>query len=676
MSRFRTAPLALALGLALALPVAAIEPIRFDKAQLDGDVAVCTDLNKFVNQKWLAANPIPGDRVTWGSFEVLGERSLQVQAELAAKAAEEKGAAVGTPARIVGDFWATAMDEAKANELGITPIRKNLDEIAALKDGAAVADYIRSSYARGIGFVFGFGPAADFKDSTVNIAYVAQAGLSLPDRDYYFDEDKAEIRAAFVAHVAKVLELSGSSADEAAKLAQDVMAFETRLAKVSKSSEELSRDVSLFYNPVTVADADKMTPNFEWTRFFEAQGIAAPKMFSMAIPAFHQEFDKMLGDVPVQTWRAYLRFQSVDAAAPFLSDAFALENFNFYNKTLRGQKEMQPRWKRALNAINGNAGEALGQLYVRENFPPESKARMEQLVANLSAALKVRLEALDWMTPETRQRALAKWASFTPKIGYPSKWRDWSGLKTSRDSYVGNVLAGLAFNYQYNLAKIGKPVDKTEWQMSPQTVNAYYNPQLNEIVFPAAILQPPFFDPNVDDALNYGGIGAVIGHEMIHGYDDQGSRFGPTGNFENWWTDADKKGFEALTAKLTKQFDGYEAIPSMHVNGKLTLGENIADLGGLAVAFDAMKRAQGADFTDPMVDGMTQEQRFYMNWGTVWRRNFTDSELQVRLKTDPHAPAGFRANGAPSNMDSFRSAFACKPGDAMVRTGEDQIKIW
>jgi putative endopeptidase len=676
MSRIRFSPLSLALALAIALPAAAVEPISFDKSQLDGDVAVCTDLNKFVNQKWLAANPIPGDRVTWGSFEVLGERSLQIQAELAAAAGEKKDAAVGTPDRIVGDFWATAMDEARTNALGIDPIKPELARIAALKSGADIAEFLRTSYAKGQGYVFGFGPSADFKDSAVNIAYVAQAGLGLPDRDYYFDADKKVQRDAYVAHIAKVLEMSGIPAADAAKQSQDVMAFETRLAKVSKSSEELSRDVSLFYNPVTIADADKMTPNFEWTKFFEAQGIAAPKMFSMAIPAFHAEFDKMLEDVPVAQWQSYLRFQTVDAASPFLSDDFATENFNFYNKALRGQQEMQPRWKRALNAVNGNAGEALGQLYVRANFPPESKRRMEELVGNLSAALKVRIEGLEWMSADTKTKALEKWASFTPKIGYPDKWRDWSGLKTSRDSYIGNIMAGIAFNYQYNLAKIGKPVDRSEWGMSPQTVNAYYNPQQNEIVFPAAILQPPFFDPKADDALNYGGVGAVIGHEMIHGYDDQGSRFGPTGNFENWWTDADKKGFEELTAKLVAQFNEYEATAGAKVNGNLTLGENIADLGGLAVAFDAMKRAQGPDFKDPMIDGYTQEQRFFMNWGTVWRRHFTPSELQVRLKTDPHAPANFRAIGTPSNMTHFAEAFSCKPGDPMVRSGEKQIKIW
>ena len=676
MKRLSLTPLCLTLGLTLSASAFAVEPIRFEASQLDGDIAVCDDLNQFVNNKWLKANPIPGDRVTWGSFEVLGERSLQVQAEIAAAAAKKTDAKVGSVERIVSDFWATGMDEERANALGIAPLAEEIKAIEALDSGEKIADYLRATYAKGRGFVFGFGPSPDFKDSTVQIAYVAQAGLGLPDRDYYFDEDKAAQREAYVAHIAKILELSGVPAADAAKQSKDVMAFETRLAKVSKSSEELSRDVALFYNPITPAEADKLTPNFSWTRFFESQGVAVPAMFSFAIPEFHQEFAKMLTDEDAAHWRAYLLFQTVDGAAPFLSDAFATENFNFYNKTLRGQKEQQPRWKRSLNTLNGMAGEALGQLYVAQAFPPESKARMETLVGNLSAALKVRLENLEWMSADTKKKALEKWASFTPKIGYPDKWRDWSGLQTSRDSYIGNIEAAIEFNYRWNLAKIGKPVDRSEWGMSPQTVNAYYNPQQNEIVFPAAILQPPFFDAKADDALNYGGIGAVIGHEMIHGYDDQGSRFGATGNFENWWTDADKKGFEALTAKLTEQFDGYEAAPSMHVNGTLTLGENIADLGGLAVAFDAMKRAQGADFKDPKIDGYTQEQRFYMNWGTVWRRHFTPEELQVRLKTDSHAPANFRAIGAPSNMTSFADAFSCKAGQPMVRGADKQIDIW
>ena len=383
----------------------------------------------------------------------------------------------------------------------------------------------------------------------------------------------------------------------------------------------------------------------------------------------------MLGDVPVDQWQAYLRFHTVDGASPYLSDAFAEENFNFYSKAMRGQAEMKNRGKRVLDTIESQAGDALGQMYVKVAFPAESKAQMERLVSNLSGALKVHLEKLDWMSDETKAKAMEKWASFTPKIGFPDKWRDWSGLKTSRDSYIGNLIAANEFNYKWNLSKIGKPVDKTEWGMSPQTVNAYYNPLANEIVFPAAILQPPFFDPKATDEMNYGGIGAVIGHEMIHGYDDQGSRFGPTGNFENWWTPADTKGFTGLTDKLIAQFNAYEAAPGKNVNGKLTLGENIADLGGLAVAYDAMKTATAAT-PDPMTDGMTRDQRFFANWATVWRRNFTADELKVRLATDPHAPANFRAMGAPSNMPAFAAAFECKPGQPMVRAKDQQVVIW
>lgn len=644
---------------------------QFKATDLDAAKNACTDFNGFVNGQWLAANAIPGDRTSWGAFEMLGERSLAVQQQLAEQAAAMKGAS-GVE-KIVGDFWATGMDEVKIEAAGIAPLKSRLDAIDALKNGPGVAEYLRQSFAKGEQAVFGFGPSPDFKNSSMNIAYAFQGGLGLPDPGYY--TDKKDIVAEYEKHIAKVLELSGVAAADAAKQAKDVVAFETRLAKVSKSSEELSRDAGLSYNPVSLAEADKLAPNFPWTKFFESQGVEAPKMFSLAIPAFHAEVSKMLADTPAPVWKSYLRFHTVDGASPFLSKAFVQENFNFYNQTLRGQKEMRPRAKRVLGTIEGQAGEALGQMYVQVAFPAESKARMEELVKNLSMALKGRIENLAWMSPETKKKALEKWATFTPKIGYPDKWREWNGLQTSRNSYIENVLAANAFNYQWSLSKIGKPVDKTEWGMSPQTVNAYYNPLQNEIVFPAAILQPPFFDAKADDALNYGGIGAVIGHEMIHGYDDQGSRFGPTGNFENWWTEADSKGFSSLTSKLIAQFDGYEAAPGKMVNGNLTLGENIADLGGLAVAYDALQRAS-AGKPDPKVDGIDRDQRFFLNWGTVWRRNFTPKELEVRLVTDPHAPANFRAVGSPSNHPAFAKAFTCKAGDPMFRDGEKRIVIW
>jgi len=659
---------------ALTLDESKLPPMNsFKIGDLDTSKNACADFGGYVNGKWLAANAIPGDRSSWGAFEMLDERSVAAQRQLAEQAAADANAA-GVE-KIVGDFWATGMDAAKINAQGIAPLKNYLGEIDALADGPAVAEYLRKSYAKGEGQLFGFGPEADFKDSKMNLAYASQAGLGLPDRGYYFDADKKDKLAAYEKHVAKVLELSGVPAADAAKQAKDVVAFETRLAKVSKSSEDLSRDVELYYNPVTPADADKLTPNFPWTKFFESQGIAVPAKFSLAMPAFHQEVSKMLGDVPVDQWKSYLRFHTVDAASPYLSDAFVQENYEFNGKTMQGQKELKERGKRVLDTVENQAGEALGQMYVKVAFPAESKERMQVLVRNLSDALKLHIDNLAWMSPETKKKALEKWSSFTPKIGYPDKWRDWAGLATSRDSYIGNVLAANEFNYKWNLSKIGKPVDKTEWGMSPQTVNAYYNPLQNEIVFPAAILQPPFFDPKAPDEMNYGGIGAVIGHEMTHGYDDQGARFGPSGNFENWWSDTDAKGFKALTTKLVNQFNEYEATPGKTVNGKLTLGENIADLGGLAVAYDAMKKATAGQ-PDPKTDGLTRDQRFFLNWGTVWRRNFTPEALAVRLTTDPHAPANFRAIGAPSNIPAFAAAFSCKAGDPMVRSGDKQIVIW
>ena len=659
---------------ALTLDESKLPPVnRFQLADIDSSKNACTNLADYANSKWLAANPVPNDRTSWGAFEMLDERSVGVQHQLAEQAAADPNA-TGIE-KIVGDFWSTGMDEAKVNAQGLEPLKSRLDAIAALNDKDAIAEYLRTSAAKGENLLFGFGAEADFKNSGMNMAYASQGGLGLPDRGYYFDKDKKDKLDAYQAHVAKTLELSGTPAADAAKQAEAVVAFETRLAKVSKSSEEMSRDVSLFYNPVTLADADKLTPNFPWTKFFDSQGVAAPEKFSLAMPAFHEEVSKAIADTAPSTWQAYLRFHTIDSAAPYLSQAFVDENYNFNGKVMRGQKEIKPRWKRVLATIEDGAGEAFGQMYVKVAFSPDSKAKMEKLVDNLRASLKTRIENLEWMSDETKKKAIAKWETFTPKIGYPDKWRDWSGLSTSRDSYIGNVLAANEFNYKWDLSKIGKPVDKTEWGMTPQTVNAYYNPLQNEIVFPAAILQPPFFDANADDASNYGGIGAVIGHEMTHGYDDQGARFGPTGNFEQWWTDADGKAFAARTGKLVDQFNGYTTSDGGKVNGKLTLGENIADLGGLNTAYDAMKKAT-AGTPDPKTDGLTRDQRFFLNWATVWRRNFTPEELKVRLTTDPHAPANFRAIGTPSNMPAFAAAFQCKAGDPMVRADDKKVVIW
>jgi len=650
----------------------------FNVADLDTSKNACVNLADFVNGKWLAANPVPSDKTSWGSFEMLDERSVAASKGIA-EAAAANTSATGIE-KLVGDLYASGMDTAKVEAAGIAPMQPMLDRIAALKTPADIAQYLRDEFAAGRGEVFAFGAEADFKNSSQKIGYAFQGGLSLPEKAYYLEDGPdgkyKAIREAFVQHVSKQLQNAGVAAADAGTQAKDVLAFETRLAKASLSPIEL-RNPENQYHYVTIADADKASPNFKWSEFFKANGVQADG-FSLSQPKFFAEFDKMLVDVPLAQWQAYLRINAIDGMAPYLADKFNDERFDFYSRTLRGQKDQKPRWKRVMDTVENTAGEALGQLYVKQYFPAESKAAMETLVGNLSQALKARIEGLEWMSPETKAKAMDKWASFTPKIGYPDKWRSWEGLATSRDGYVQNVLAAAKFNHAYQMAKIGKPVDRSEWGMSPQTVNAYYNPLMNEIVFPAAILQPPFFDLKADPALNYGGIGAVIGHEMLHGYDDQGSQFDATGNFNNWWTKADRDGFESRTAKLVKQFDDYVAIDGLHVKGQLTLGENIADLGGLNVAWDAYQKAlaDAGKSGDDKIDGYTENQRFFMNWATVWRRGFTPDELKVRLNTDPHAPANFRAIGAPSNMPAFATAFGCKTGDPMVRAEDQRVVIW
>ncbi|TAK55581.1 MAG: M13 family peptidase [Gammaproteobacteria bacterium] len=695
-------PLALAVAAALgagtccaaadpAAPAATTAPLRIDMASLpslphfaasdlDPGRPVCQDLNAHVNSQWLAANPVPADKTTWGSFEMLNERSLAVQKQIVEAAAAAQAAA-GTVTQKIGDLYGTGMDVARRNAQGGAPVQPLLAGIDAIETRAQIAPYLRRTFGQGQQSVFWFGPSEDFKNASMVIGYAFQGGLSLPEKAYYLEPKYEETRDSFVAHLERMLGLGGVDAAAARQQAQAVLAFETRLAGASLAPTEL-RDPANQYHYVTLAEADRLTPNFSWSQFMAVEGLQEVKGFSLSQPAFFAEVDRMLADTPVDDWRAYLRYHVLVDAAPYLSDAFADERFAFYGKAMRGQQEQKPQWKRVLDTVNGVLGEALGQVYVEQVFPESSKARMQALVQNLREALKVRLQDLEWMSDATKARALEKWQTFDPKIGYPDQWRDYSALGIDRNSsYLANVLAAGAFENAYQMGKIGKPADRKEWGMTPQTVNAYYNPTKNEIVFPAAILQPPFFDPAADDALNYGGIGAVIGHEIMHGYDDQGSQFDAQGNNQNWWTAADLEQFRARTARLVEQFSAYVALTDpqdgpLHVKGELTLGENIADLGGLTVAFDALQRAQGADYTDPMIDGFSQAQRYFLNFGTIWRRNFRPEELKVRLNTDPHAPAGFRANGAPSNLPAFAAAFQCQGGDGMVRDGEQRVVIW
>ncbi|SFS05154.1 putative endopeptidase [Dyella sp. OK004] len=671
-------PLAWAVGLALCTGAIAGPSGNFDVKELDKNIDACADFNGFVNAKWVAAHPIPADRTRWGSFDALREDSLNAQRGIVETAAGSAAKAKpGSIEQKIGYLYASGMDEAAIEKAGFDPIKPQLASIDALKSSKDVVAYITDSYAKGDGVVFGFFGNADFKDSNKQIAYASQGGLGLPTADYYSKPDFAKIRDAYVAHIARTLELTGVSAADAQTQAKEVMAFETRLAGASLVPTEL-RQPENRYHYVSIADADKVTPHFEWTAFFKAQGADVKDGFSLSHPKFFAEFDKMLADVPVTDWQAYLRFHAIDGAAPYLSKAFQQEDFDFNAKTLNGQKEMKARWKRTLDTVNEDMGMALGQLYVAKTFTPDSKQRAQALVDNLRVAYKARIEKLEWMSDATKQKALEKWASFTPKIGYPDKWRDWSGLQIKQGDYFGNVMSAAKFNYDYRIAKIGKPVDRSEWGMTPQTVNAYYNAQKNEIVFPAAILQSPFFDAKADDALNYGGIGAVIGHEMGHGYDDQGSKFDAQGNNVNWWTDADRKAFESRTDKLAEQFNSYEALPGKFVNGKLTMGENIGDLGGLNAAYDALQMALAKHPAEAnkKIDGYTPDQRFFLNWARVWRGNIRPEAQLTLLNTDPHAPAQFRAIGAPSNMQAFAQAFQCKADAKMVRSGEKQVKIW
>ena len=693
MKRKSFAPLALtaAIAAALSLPASAQQasmqhatadagkttPV-YDVTELDPAISACQDFDAYANSKWVAANPIPADKTRWGAFDALAEKSLDAQHALVVAADQGADAApAGSVQQKIGWLYRSGMDEAAIERAGYDPIKPELARIAALEDSADIVAWLGEAFADGRGAGFRFGGDADYKDASRQIAFASQGGLTLPTPDYYTKDEYKDLRAKYVAHIAKLFEMTGTPAAEAQAKADGVLAFETRLAKASLSRVEL-RNPKNTYNFVTIAEADAITPHFEWGAFFKALDVPVGDGFSLSQPKFFAEFDAMLDTVPAAQWRDYLAFHAIDGASNSLSKAFQDENFAFYGKTLNGQPEQPVRWKRVLGSVNGSMGQGLGQLYVKEYFPPEAKARAQQLVDNVRNALKARIEHLEWMSDETKAKAIGKWSTFLPKIGYPDKWRSWDGLEIKPGSWFDNLRAARRFNVRYGLDKIGKPTDRYEWGMTPQTVNAYYDPSTNTINFPAAILQPPFFYADGDDAINYGGIGAVIGHEAGHGFDDQGSQFDGAGNNANWWTPEDRARFEERTAKLAAQFDAYAPIPSMpdkHVNGKLTMGENIGDLGGLNFAYDAMKAAT-AGTPDPMIDGLSRDQRFFLNWARVWRGAIRDEAQLVRLNTDSHSPAKFRAIGAPSNMPAFAAAFQCKAGDAMVRPEKDRVVIW
>ncbi|HET8764212.1 MAG TPA: M13 family metallopeptidase [Rhodanobacter sp.] len=668
-----------------AATVASATPSKdvFNVDELGASDEACKNFDNFVNAKWVAANPIPADHTSWGAFAELAEKSLNTQHEIVEAAAKDANSAkAGSVAQKIGWLYASGMNDAAIEKAGFEPIKPQLTAIDGLKNTADIVTYLDQVAAEGDGQVFGFSSGADFHDATMQIGYAMQGGLGLPTRDYYFKPEFKAIRDAYVAYIAKTLELTGVSAADAAKQAGAVMKFETELAKASLAPTEL-RNLDNQYHFVSVKEADKLTPHFNWEQFFKAQGVTIDKGFSLSQPKFFVEFDKLLASAPAAQWQAYLRFHTIDDASSSLSKAFRDNKFDFYGKTLSGQPEQLPRWKQVLGGVNRAMGMGLGELYVAKVFTPETKQRAEVLVTNVRDALKNRIEHLDWMSEATKAKAVDKWNKFLPKIGYPDEgeWRDWSGLTISPDNWYANLEAAHKYNYQYDLAHIGKKTDRKEWGMTPQTVNAYYDPTTNTINFPAAILQPPFFYAHGDDAINYGGIGAVIGHEASHGFDDQGSQFDGDGNRVDWWTPADKKAFDERTALLVKQFDAYAPIkdkPDLHVNGKLTLGENIADLGGLNIAYDALQTALKKDpaEADQKIDGYTQDQRFFLNWARVWRGNIREKQAELYLNVDPHSPASIRAIAAPSDMSAFAKAFQCKTTDPMVRSGDKQVKIW
>ncbi len=668
---------AVLLGAALTVSAAAEEyktnARGLDRRNLDFSVAPCTDFYQYANGGWLPRNPIPEDQSRWSITSEMRERNYELLRDILEQAvkADAEG---GTNKRKVADFWSTAMDTEAIEKAALAPLAGDLERIASLGSTADVPVFLRDMHAEGATLLFDIDVDQDLKNSTQYIVYATQGGLGLPDRDYYLrkDEESAALRGKYVAHVGRMLQLLGDDSAEAESAAKAILGLETALAEASLTRVEL-RDPQNYYNIQTVAEADEATPAFDWAVYFDRLGLGDLESFSYAHPKFFAAMNEALGDVPLGTWKSYLRWHTVNAFSPYLNEELVNADFDFYGTELRGTPSQRPRWKRVVDQTSRSMGEALGQVYVEQAFPPDTKKRADEMIENLRAIVKSRLEGLEWMSDETRARALEKLATFSSKIGYPDEWRDYSKLEVGTDSYLANVRSAAAFELRRNLDKIGKPIDRNEWGMPPQTVNAYYNPVMNEIVFPAAIMQPPFFDGEIDDPVNYGGMGAVIGHEFMHGFDDKGSQFDAQGNMANWWTGEDRRLFEERTQKLVTQYGDYVAVDDLHVNGKLTLGENIGDLAGLTMAYHALKAA--LEKNDPgVIDGFTPDQRFFLSWAQVWRANVRPEDVKLQVNTDPHSPARFRVLGPLSNMPEFAEAFGCEEESPMVRS--DRADVW
>jgi putative endopeptidase len=651
-----------------------------DRQAFDTTVRAQDDLFLHTNGEWLKHTPIPADKSNYGTFVALTDfAQANLRARIEEAAAE---GAVGSEARKVGDFYASYLDAQRLAERGWQPLAAEWARIEQLQTPDELMRHWAVLRQIGVRTPCGFFIDQDDRNSTVYLAAVVQSGTTLPDREYYLqleDEKYRVAREALVAYIVRLWELVERPNGRA--VAESILALETELARVQWARTEL-RNAEKRYNKFAVSELSTRAGNLPWSLFLAAAGAGEVQHVNVLTPSYFVGLERILRETPLETWRDYLRYHLLDAYAPFLSRDFEEAHFELHEKVLAGVPQQKPRWQRAVEATAGAGagdfgvlGDAVGKLYVERHFPPEAKAQMDRLVQNLLAAFGDRIDELTWMTPATKQRAREKLTKITTKIGYTTKWRDYHELHIERDDLAGNMQRSARHEYQRMLAKLAQAVDRDEWGMTPQTVNAYYNPGLNEIVFPAAILQPPIFDPTADPAVNYGAIGAVIGHEISHAFDDQGSKFDGDGNLNNWWTDADRAAFQKLTQRLITQFANYEALPGKRLNGELTLGENIADLSGLAIAHQAYRLSlQGQPA--PVIDGWTGDQRFFLGWSQLWRRKYRDAELLRRLLTDPHSPSRFRANGPVTNIDAFYEAFNVQPGDQLYRPIEARIRIW
>ncbi|MEY4188630.1 MAG: Neutral endopeptidase [Planctomycetota bacterium] len=654
-------------------PHSGLDPDGFDKS-----VRAQDDLFLHVNGRWLMSTEIPSDKSNYGSFTRLDDEARENIRTIIEEAVNNPTDAIS---RKVGDFYRSYMNEQLIEARGLAPIREHLAAVDSLATPEDVTRFFASAGIYGMPGPIGFYVSVDDKNSGRYLVHVVQSGLTLPDRDYYLGDrpDYKSARTALRTYITRLFELA--EIPDGAAAADQIIQLETALADIQWSRTEL-RDAEKRYNLMPAAKLATTAPAIPWNVFLEVSGVPGVPEVNVVTPSYFEKLGAVATAAGLDAWKAYARFHLLDTAAPYLPKAFVDAHFELHDKAVSGVPQQKPRWKKAVDATSGAGagdfgvlGEPLGQLYVRRHFPPESRQRMIELVGNLMKTYEQSIHGLKWMTAETKQKALEKLGKITTKIGYPDVWRDFTELQIAADDLIGNIMRSRRFEHFRQVNRLNEPVDRREWGMTPQTVNAYYNPSLNEIVFPAAILQPPFFDANADDAVNYGGIGAVIGHEISHGFDDEGSKYDGDGNLKNWWTETDRKAFEELTGKLVAQYESYEPLPGRRLNGKLTLGENIADLSGMAIAYKAYMLSLGTD-GGKTLDGYTPGQRFFLGWSQIWRRKYRDDEMVRRLLIDPHSPSAFRANGPVANLDAFYEAFGVKPGDRLYKPPAERIQIW